>query len=280
MPKPLRLGLIGDNIAQSQSPRLHGLAGRQFGIEVQFDLLVPREQGLAFGALLESLPARGYRGVSVTYPYKEQAMARVVVPDDSVRALGAVNTVIFEGGNAIGFNTDYSGFMAAYRQARPQPPGDVLLIGTGGVGRAIAFALAQLGATRLRLVDQEPAKADLLASVLGQTFPALELEVGGDVERLATGATGIVNCSPVGMAGHEGTPIPPAALPGAKWAFDAVYTPPVTRFLRDARELGVLAIPGTELFFHQGIAAWTIFSGRAADIPTLRATFFDVSTVR
>jgi shikimate dehydrogenase len=124
---------------------------------VTFDLLVPDAENMAFPDLFDSLPGRGYRGVSVTYPYKEDAARRVTIQDPLVRAIGAVNTVVFDEGGPHGFNT------GLYRLHCGLPPGqagggpgDVLMIGAGGVGRAIAFGLASLGMTHLRLADRGP----------------------------------------------------------------------------------------------------------------------------
>ena len=141
----LLLGLIGDNIAASRSPLLHTLVGRQNGMAVRYDRLVPPQMGMDFEAVFEQARAQGYRGVNVTYPYKERVCAQVQVDDPLVRAVGAVNTVIFEAEGARGHNTDFSGFMAAYRRVRGEAaPGTVVMIGTGGVGRAVAFGLAAL----------------------------------------------------------------------------------------------------------------------------------------
>ena len=106
MTDTIRLGLIGDNIAASQSPRLHRWAGAQNGRRATYDRLVPAEMGMEFDAVFAHVAASGYRGVNVTYPYKERAAAKVVVQDPLVRAIGAVNTVVFEPGGPQGFNTD------------------------------------------------------------------------------------------------------------------------------------------------------------------------------
>lgn len=271
MKETIRLGLVGDNIALSKSPRLHRLAGRQNERNVTFDLLVPAAENMAFPDLFDSLPGRGYRGVSITYPYKEDAARRVVINDPLVRAIGAVNTVVFDEDGPHGFNTDYTGFIAAYRQARPSAgPGDVLMIGAGGVGRAIAFGLANLGMTHLRLADRDPSKAEALAAALRQACPELKVTTGSDADDLASGMTGIVNCSPVGMVGHAGTPLHRQRMKGAEWAFDAVYTPVDTQFLAEAAAEGLLAISGDKLFFAQGVNAWRIFTGLPLDEEKLR----------
>lgn len=267
----LRLGLIGDNIAASQSPRLHRLAGAQAGLDVTYDLLVPAKLGLGFQEVLHKAARDGLRGVNITYPYKERVVAEVTITDPVLTAIGAVNTVIFGDKGRVGYNTDYTGFKAAYARVRgDSAPGTTLMIGTGGVGRAVAFGLADLGARTLRLVDRDVSKAKILAGDLARAFPDLAVVVGDDAAQAAQGADGLVNCTPVGMVGHDGTPLPAAAMSGASWAFDAVYTPKDTQFLRDAATAGLAILSGWELFFHQGVHAWQHFSGRTPDPEALR----------
>jgi len=267
----IRLGLIGDNIAKSQSPRLHRLAGAQNGRPTTYDQLVPAEMAKDFDAVFDHVAASGYRGVNVTYPYKERAAAKVVIDDPLVRAIGAVNTVVFDAGGPHGFNTDYSGFIAAYRRVRGEAaPGPVLMIGAGGVGKAVAFGLVALGLTDIRIVDRDLPKAEALAAALAAARPGLVTRTGTDAEALAPGAGGIINCTPVGMVGHDGTPLPRAALAGAAWVFDAVYTPVETRFLQDAAAEGLQVISGYELFFGQGVDAWAIFTGLPLDEARMR----------
>jgi shikimate dehydrogenase len=271
MTDTIRLGLIGDNIAKSQSPRLHRLAGAQNGRRVSYEPLVPAEIGKAFDDLFAHVAGSGYRGVNVTYPYKERAAAKVVVDDPLVRAIGAVNTVVFDAGGPRGFNTDYSGFIAAYRRVRGDAsPGPVLMIGAGGVGKAVAFGLIALGLTEIRIADRDLAKTEGLAAALLAARPGITAQTGTDAVSLASGAAGIINCTPVGMVGYDGTPLPRAALAGGAWVFDAVYTPVDTQFLRDATAEGLQVISGYELFFGQGVDAWGIFTGLPLDEARMR----------
>jgi shikimate dehydrogenase len=268
---PIRLGLIGDNIAKSQSPRLHRLAGAQHGLRVTYDPLVPAERGMGFDDLFDWVAANDYRGVNVTYPYKERAAAKVSVGDPLVRAIGAVNTVVFEPSGPQGFNTDYSGFIAAYRRIRgTAAPGPVLMIGAGGVGKAVAFGLVALGLTEIRIADRDLPKAEALAGALAAACPGLAARAGTDAAELAPGSKGLINCTPVGMVGHDGTPLASPALAGAKWVFDAVYTPVETQFLQDAAAEGLEVISGYELFFGQGVDAWSVFTGLPLDEARLR----------
>lgn len=271
----LRLGLIGDNIAQSKAPLLHRLAGEIAGLEVSYERLVPRELGLDFAGSFARAATGGYRGLNITYPYKEDAARRVTIDDPLVAAMGAVNTVIFpEGGGADkprGYNTDYSGFIAAYRAVRGEhPAGKVCMIGAGGVGKAVAFGLLKLGLTALSVIDLDRAKAEDLKARLSKAAPALRVTLIDDAESLSGEIDGFINGTPVGMVGYEGTPLSRRYLAGANWAFDAIYTPLQTRFLQDAAAEGLAVIGGYELFFHQGVDAWRLFAGKPVDAAQLR----------
>jgi shikimate dehydrogenase len=271
----LLLGLIGDNIARSKAPLLHHLAGRLCGLDVRYERLVPREMGADFDVVFRHARSGGFRGINVTYPYKELGAARVTVDDPLVRAIGAVNTVVFPDdsqGHPKGYNTDHSGFVAAYRGARGDAaPGPVCMIGAGGVGKAVAFGLVALGTGELRIVERDLARAEALARALAEAAPEMRVSVGANAPEAAPGAAGLINCTPIGMVGHDGTPLAREHMAGAEWAFDAVYTPVDTAFLSDAAAEGLAIVSGYELFFHQGVDAWALFSGRPVDPEALRA---------
>lgn len=267
----LKLGLIGDNISRSKAPLLHQLAGRLMGLDVRYDRLIPKDLGRDFDGVFDHCVREGYRGINVTYPYKERVVPKVRIEDPLVRALGAVNTVVFAADGPRGHNTDYSGFTAAYRGAiGTAAPGAVCMIGAGGVGKAVAFALLRLGLNELRLVDRDLPKAEALAAALKAEDPALTVTVAADLASHAAGASGLINCTPVGLVGYDGTPLPREHMRGASWAFDAVYTPIETQFLTDAAAEGLTILSGYELFFYQGLHAWEIFSGRPIDEARLR----------
>ncbi len=149
------------------------------------------------------------------------------------------------------------------------------MVGAGGVGKAVAFGLIALGLTDLRLVERDLPKAEALAEALRAAAPALRVSVTGDVAAGAAGAAGLINCTPVGMVGYDGTPVPRALMAGAEWAFDAVYTPVDTQFLQDAEAEGLQVMSGYELYFYQGLHAFAIFHGRPIDEATLRAALLE-----
>lgn len=266
-----KLGLIGDNIANSKSPRLHELAGQMIGRPTTYERLVPKTFGLEFDAVFDKARDEGYRGLNITYPYKERVVARVTIDEPQVARLGACNTVLFTAQGPKGFNTDWSGFKAAYRTAfGDAAPGPVCMVGAGGVGKAVAFGLLDLGMTDLRIVERDLPKGEALAETLRAAAPDLTVVVTGDVALGAEGAAGLVNCTPVGMVGYEGTPLPREHMRGATWAFDAVYTPVDTQFLGDAAAEGLKVLSGYELYFYQGLHAISIFHGVDVSEESLR----------
>ena len=267
----VRLGLIGDNIARSRSPLLHVEAGRLCGLRVSYERLVPADMALPFEAVFERCRQSGFRGINVTYPYKEQVVPLVRIDAPEVSRIGACNTVLFPGSRAEGFNTDHSGFVAAYRCVfAAREPGTVAMAGAGGVGKAIAFALTALGCPRLRLYDPNTGRATALAQSIEAADAGMVVEVCGSIGKAADGADGLINCTPLGMAGQPETAVPAALMVGAAWAFDAVYTPVETQFLNNARAAGLEVMSGHELYFHQGVDAFRLFTGRQVDQTALR----------
>lgn len=267
----IRLGLIGDNISRSQSPRLHVLAGRLCGVDVTYERLIPADRGEDFDTVFARCLAEGFRGINITYPYKERVVPLLMVHDPAIAAVGACNTAVFDATPPSGYNTDYTGFMSAFRETLAgAAPGKVAMAGAGGVGKAVAFGLAGLGCEGLLVFDRDRAKAEALLSSLTAAGLDMPVEIAPSIEEAAAEADGLVNCTPLGMTGYSGSAIPKALIGRQHWAFDAVYTPVETEFLGDARAAGLSIISGYELFFHQGIDAFRIFTGAAIDAAALR----------
>ncbi len=268
----IRLGLIGDNIRASRAPALHRLAGTLCGLDVRYDLLIPAETGLEFDALFDRCRAEGLAGLNITLPYKERAVQRVTIDDPLAARIGAINTVRFGDDGPRGFNTDHSGFVAAFRDRLGSlEPGRVALFGAGGVGKAVAFGLVALGAREIRFIDPDTDKATALARAVTAAGGGHTRGVVTGIDGLA-GADGVINCTPLGMVGYGGSPVPQGRFPAAGWAFDAVYTPTDTLFREQAETAGARFLSGYELFFWQGVHAFEIFTGtQPGDLNALRA---------
>lgn len=266
----IKLGLIGDNIVSSSAPILHQIAAEQHGVALSYERLIPKTLGLDFDATFHYAQSEGFRGINITLPYKEVAIRYASISAPEIQKLGSVNTICFNQSGIAGFNTDYTGFLKSYRDARgDKPAGHVLLIGAGGVGRAIAFALLQLGTTAISIVDKDKARAQTLAAELNSLRPHIAKSID-NVTPLECDA--VVNCSPAGMHGYGGLPLPEACFPTHfTWAFDAVYQPVETPFKQLVDAKGRQFISGFELFLNQGIDAFFIFTGlRVKDQASLR----------
>ena len=258
--KPIKLGLIGDNILTSSAPAFHRLAAQQHGIALTYDLLIPKTLGHTFEETVICARNNGFHALNITLPYKELAFELATIQNPKILALGAVNTVIFNSAGLAGHNTDYTGFQKSYRAARGEKPaGAVLLLGAGGVGRSIAFALCQLGVSRLEIHDEDTTKSARLAAEINRLKPGLAQQAS---VQAAVQVDAVVNGTPMGMYGYEGLPIEAQYFPDyCEWAFDAVYQPVETPFKKLAQKKGAQFISGFELFFNQGVDAFQHFTG-------------------
>lgn len=266
----IRLGLIGDNIAASRAPDLHHAAARICGIDIAYERLVPSDLGMHFDDVFARARAEGFRGLNITHPYKERVLRFVTVEDPVVKAIGACNTVLF-GEPAIGLNTDYTGYVAAFRgRFGAMPPGVVAIAGSGGAGKAIAFALAKLGTKSLALFDVDDRKSQALAAALKQHQVGMAISAAPSLQAACEGADALINCTPGGMNGYGGDAFAGVQLQGRRWICDVVYTPIETDFLKRAAAVGVDILSGYELFLYQGLYAFKHFTGYDVDESILR----------
>ncbi|WP_136068543.1 shikimate dehydrogenase family protein [Modicisalibacter radicis] len=257
----MKLGLIGRAIMNSSSPDLHVRLGTLTGIPASYDLFDANEQPIeSLDSQVRKVMAQGYRGVNVTYPYKEAALQVASAAGEGARLVGAANTLIFENGTVQAENTDFTGFISGYRATLGErPPGRVLLVGTGGVGKAVAFGLGKLGAEEIVLLDLDPEKSLRLAEELTRAgFPASTI-TAEQVETAAARCDGLVNCTPIGHEKSPGCPFPVSAIQGHQWVFDAVYVPAVTEFIAAAKAVGAQVVSGVSLFVFQGVDAFKFF---------------------
>jgi len=273
----LKLGLIGKGISRSQSARLHVLLGRMCGMDVSYDYL-DSDQIEDFDLIkqLTTCSEKGYAGVNVTHPYKTSARKLITPRKRLPAALGAVNTVVFREDGWRGDNTDFVGFMRGYKkQFGDAKPGTVLQLGAGGVGLATAFGLRGLGADKILVHDKDITRGEELVATLTAADAQAEFVSAENLSDAVRSADGLINCTPVGMNQYPGCPFDVALLGGQKWAFDAVYTPVETAFLRTATKSGIEVMTGFELFFFQGIEAFEVFSGAEIDADAARQDYFN-----
>ena len=276
--KKLLTGLIGAPIAHSASPAMHERAAEALGLRGHYQLIeVAGADAAGLAMMLEGVRRLGFAGVNVTFPYKEAVVPLLDELAPAAATMAAVNTVVARDGRLIGHNTDTTGFARAVAPLLAPSGNAVAVIGTGGVGKAIAFALASLKVTDLRIFDSEPARAEKLAALLAKHGGA---RVATSVEDALRGATGLVNGTPVGMLPNRDTPVPTSLLRENLWVGDAVYSPLITPLLAAAQAKGARIMTGRELAIYQAADAFELFTGLAPSTEVMGEAFDEVMAAR
>lgn len=278
--KTFLLGLIGENIAESLTPPMHEIEAKRQGIPLVYRPLDPIAMGAAepnWPRIVEQAISFGFDGLNVTHPAKQLVLPAIDGFDDDARLLGAVNTIEVKDGRLIGRNTDHQGFSQALASIDVDPRvGEVIQIGAGGAGSAIAYALLKAGVPKLTIADIDPASADALISRLSVAFDNERMRSISPAELpdAARNATGLVNSTPVGMTGvSDGSPIPLEAVHSDMWVGDAVYRPLRTTLVRAAAEIGCPTFGGARMVVGQAASAFTVFTGAEADADAMLASF-------
>lgn len=274
----VRIGLLGRGIGSSLTPIMHEAEGRRLGLAYRYDLIDFDRLGLDdfdLGAVLETAWDLGYRGLNVTYPFKQAVIPLLDSLAPEAAAIGAVNTVVLGNGTRVGHNTDCWGFAQSVRKGLGAVPIDhVVQIGAGGAGAAVAHALVQLGARRIDIIDADVGKAEALARKVEDTSGTLAQGLApSHLAEVIERAVGVVNATPVGMEKYPGTPIDPGLLRRGQWVADIIYFPRETELLRRAQALGCRVLPGGGMAIYQAVRAFHLFSGVEPDAAEMGRTF-------
>lgn len=273
----MQVGLIGRGIQGSRSPRLHVQEAAAQGFELKYSLIdldtEPWVRGDLAGAL-EEVEARGFVGVNITYPFKQDVLPLLQRLSPDAERLGAVNTVVLGVGHRVGHNTDWSGFAENLRRGLPGGRmGRVVQMGAGGAGAATAYALFREGVEQLTIFDLDLRRANDLANKMNALFGSGRTHVGGNLAADLAVADGLVNATPVGMEKYPGSPVPESLLRPELWVADIVYVPMETRLLASARARGCRVLDGGGMAVFQAADAFRLLTGRKADTERMRASF-------
>lgn len=280
MTQRMLVGLIGANIGKSLAPALHEDAFAARGMVGHYHLMDvdgPRPRTLT--ELVAAVRTAGFSGINVTFPFKEAVIPLLDEVSPEANEIGAVNTVVLDpAGRMTGYNTDRSGFRAAFVEsfgAEAVRGKSVLQLGAGGAGRAVAFALMDLGVSSLLIYDRDAARARALCA---------DLDGRGDVldapEPVAASVAGIVNATPVGMLGHPGVPMTADLVQPHQLVADVIYTPLETEFLKAAKARGARTMGGAGMCVHQAVGAFELFTGHAPDLARMKRTFIEACARR
>lgn len=265
--------VIGNPVAHSLSPALHNAAFEALGLD--FVYVAFRVEDLR-SALAGMRALENFRGMSVTIPHKIEAMQYLDEINEADLAIGSINTIINEQGRLIGLGTDGPGALKALLDAGVEMDcKNVLMLGSGGAARAIAFTLAlktRLG--KLSILDINEKMLQGLASDLqAGTSARIEAVVmsEGALGRAMEHADIIINCTPIGMHPKEGVSLVPVDyFRAGQVVFDVVYTPLETKLLADAGSRGLKTISGVEMFINQAVLQFGHFTGVEAPVEVMR----------
>jgi shikimate dehydrogenase len=217
--------------------------------------------------------ALGVRGFNVTIPHKEAIMAHLHTVSPEAHFIGAVNTVLVQEGQTMGYNTDGEGFLQPLQAVAPsltQLTGCVL--GAGGAARALTTALLQAGCPALTIANRTPARAERLVAALQERFPqaAVQAMPFAKVAENARASTLLVNATSVGLHQTDEPLLPDTCFHSDQVVYDIVYRPRDTPLLQAARRRGATVISGLDMLIGQGAAAFTIWTGLPFPIAAVR----------
>lgn len=270
------VGLIGSGIGTSLSPALHEREADALGVRYLYRLLDLDDLGLpptAVGEIVAAARLAGYHGLNITHPVKQLVLDHLDALSPDAAAVGAVNTVVFRDGRAVGHNTDLTGFANGFRDDLPDAALDsVVLLGAGGAGAAVAHALLSLGVGTLHVFDVDAHRTAELTSRL-DSGRVVALDGVGALAAALSDADGLTHATPTGMVGHPGLPVPAELLRPSLWVADIVYRPLETELLAAARERGCQVLSGGPMAVHQAADAFRLITGRAPDADRMRRHF-------
>lgn len=256
--------IIGDPVEHSLSPAMHNAGYEALGIDDQFVFTACRVKAEHVKDVMQAMRAMHIRGISCTIPHKTEVMKYLDEIDPVAKIIGAVNTVVNDGGVLKGYNTDWLGIVTPLEMCTPLKGKTVALIGAGGAARAMAYAVTSKGA-KLTIYNRTIETARKLADEFsGKASPI-------DNNEHIKNADIILNATSVGM--HPNTdesPVNSEYISSTHIVFDAVYSPYETKLLKDAKGKGAQIIHGTEMLLYQGIEQFKLYTGHDAPVEAMR----------
>lgn len=269
------LGVIGDPVKHSLSPVMHNAAIRELGLDYVYVPLPVKQEDLK--KAIAGFEAIGLVGFNVTIPHKQAIIPLLSEISPAAQMVGAINTVWRTERGWSGTNTDVEGFIAPLQElSRDWQQITPVILGNGGAARAVVAGLNQLGCLKLHVVGRSLHKLEQFKQSW-QNLPAYDsitIHTWNDLPELISESELLVNTTPVGMYPDvERSPIDRAALEqlqSGAIAYDLIYTPNPTQFLKLASQQGAIAIDGLEMLVQQGAAALQIWLKQPVPIEVMR----------
>ena len=267
-----RVGIIGYPLGHSVSPAFHQAAFDHHGLDVRFEVWETPPNALR--EVVTGLRAPDALGASVTVPHKTVVIPLLDRLSEPARQVGAVNLIVNRDGVLEGHNTDTTGFLRALREdgAFDHAGKRVLLLGSGGAARAVAYVLLEQGAAALTIANRTVERARQLVADLGDGAVLSAVSLEPSDLAVDGGWHLIVNCTTLGMrhsAGEKQSPIPSASIPSGALVCDLVYNPPETPLLREAKRAGARTLGGLPMLIYQGAEAFQLWTGKEAPLAVM-----------
>jgi len=263
--------VLGSPVAHSASPAMHNAAFAALALNWRYLAFEVNPKNLR--AAIEGAKAMNFAGLNLTVPHKLLALEMVDELDVSAKVWGAVNTINFQNGRAIGFNTDADGIATSLREdlkiklrgAR------VLLLGAGGAGRTAALKLASEGVSELFLANRTFSKILELQNEIAKKFPAVYVGLNYPKDSKAK-IDLVLNATSIGLKKNDGLPFDGNQFSQnqARAVYDMIYRPAETRLLAAAKKSGCKTANGLGMLLHQGAKAFEIWTGKSAPLDVMR----------
>ncbi|MFC5405180.1 shikimate dehydrogenase [Cohnella soli] len=263
-------GVIGDPVRHSKSPVMLNRAFRETGLNGAYAAFHVKPEEL--GQAIAGVRALGFRGLNVTIPHKVEVMAHLDEISEGARAIGAVNTIVNDGGRLIGYNTDGIGYVRSLKEeAEPNLSGKtIVVLGAGGASRGILWALAHEQPAAILLANRTEERAVELASAFSTDYRISAIP-WSRLQAACAEADVVINTTSVGMSPKVGdVPIDPSWLKPGAVASDLIYNPLKTAFLQQAEAHGCRAHGGLGMFVYQGAYAFEYWTGAPAPVAAMR----------
>ena len=256
----IKLGLLGNNISKSEMPNLITILGNEFGFKIKYNLF---DQALKTNFnlknFLSQIKEKNIYGINVTYPFKELALEYSIKLSKETKLVKSTNLILINE-SMTSHNTDFTCFLNTYKFNFNKEPSKLVVLGGGGVGKSVCFALLKLGVKELYIIEKDHIKLEkLIEDLKKQHEEVYSINLGELIENQHE-FDGFLNCSEQGHINTPGNPFDGLKLNSNQWSFDVIYTPAMTTFLKNSEKSGAKIITGIDLFLFQGIESFIIFT--------------------
>jgi len=274
--KTIMTGVFGYPIEQSLSPIMHNQAFRALGLNFSYAAFAVAPDQLQ--QAVNGIRALGFAGVNVTIPHKVTIIPFLDEIDQEAEEIGAVNTIVNDGGKLIGYNTDGAGYVESLLEEWKVPLSGkrVMILGAGGAAKGVAVSLAKRGVESIFVANRSVDKAESLAKQLSQYTKSGSLSSDHLKAKDFEGIDLIINTTSVGMYPYEDNiPIDPSLLHPGLMVSDLIYNPIETKLLLEAKKIGACTHGGVGMFIHQGALAQQKWTGKQPPISLMMETVLD-----